>query len=170
MTARPPIPFRVGDVVALSEQHYCYGLGTLTLRVIELGRRERHSDGIWIHLRGVELDHPSGPRQRRVLAKLDTVRVRPVPAPAAHVPIRPGWECAGCGRPWPCPDRRDRLLINYAGNRAALGVYLGLQLADATSDLRHHPAGDLYTRFLGWLRPDDVQVDRQGRLSAPGSP
>ncbi|WP_307848922.1 hypothetical protein [Micromonospora sp. U56] len=149
----------MGDVVELSEQHYCYGLGMLALRIVEVGRRERHSDGVWIHLRGVELGHPSGPRQRRVLARLDAARVRPVRAPA-HVPVRPGWECADCSRPWPCPDRRQRLLSDYAGNRAALGVYLGLQLVDASSDLRHHPAADLYARFLGWLLSADVhQLD-----------
>ncbi|WP_091294431.1 hypothetical protein [Micromonospora halophytica] len=87
------------------------------------------------------------------MARLDAVRVRPVAAAAAHVPVRPGWQCAGCGEPWPCQVRRDRLLSEYAQNRAALGVYLGLHLADASSDLRREPAGDLYARFLGWLRP-----------------
>ncbi|TDB70999.1 hypothetical protein [Micromonospora sp. KC721] len=151
MTTRPEFPFRVGDVVELAEQHYCYGLGTLTLRIVEIGRRERHSDGVWIHLRGVELGHPSGPRQRRVLAKLDAIRVRPVPAPAAHVPRRPSWQCAGCGDPWPCPDRRRRLLAEYADNAAAVSVYLGMQLVDAASELRHQPAEALHARFLGWL-------------------
>lgn len=144
--------FGVGDVVEIAEQHYCYGLGTLTLRVIELGRRERHSDGIWINLRGVELGHPAGPRQRRILARLDAVRVRSVTASTAHVPVRPGWACAGCGADWPCPDRRARLLREYAGNSATLGVYLGLKLVDAAEDLRHLPAGALHARFLGWIR------------------
>ncbi|SCE67615.1 hypothetical protein GA0074695_0230 [Micromonospora viridifaciens] len=154
MTAGPARRIGVGDVVQVAEQHYCYGLGTLTLRVIELGRRERHSDGIWINLRGVELGHPSGPRQRRVLARLDALRIRPVPAPAAHLPVRPGWGCAACGHDWPCPDRRRRLLREYAGNRAALGIYLALQLADAAADLRHLSGNALHARFLGWLRGD----------------
>ncbi|MFU8850910.1 hypothetical protein ACNAW0_07985 [Micromonospora sp. SL1-18] len=152
MTAGRARRIGIGDVVEVAEQHYCYGLGTLTLRVIELGRRERHSDGIWINLRGVELGHPSGPRQRRVLARLDAVRVRSAVARAAHVPIRPGWECAGCGHDWPCPDRRSRLLREYARNRVALGIYLALHLADAAADLRHLPGDALHARFLGWLR------------------
>ena len=73
MTARPTVPFGIGDVVKVAEQHYCYGLGTLTLRIVEVGRRERHSDGLWIRLRGVELGHPSGSRQRRVLARLEAI-------------------------------------------------------------------------------------------------
>ncbi|QGN45999.1 hypothetical protein GKC29_03460 [Micromonospora sp. WMMC415] len=162
MTALPGLPFRVGDVVELAEQHYCYGLGTLTLRVVELGRRERHSDGLWIHLRGVELGDPRGPRQRRVLARIDAVRIKPEPCPIAHVPVRPDWCCAGCGQAWPCPDRRQRLLDRYARDRPALGVYLGMQLADAVSDLRHLPVEALYARFLGWLRDGDGAVSTDG--------
>jgi hypothetical protein len=48
--------------------------------------------------------------------------------------------------------RRDRLLTEYADDRAALGVYLGLQLVEALTDLSRQPAGDLHARFLGWLR------------------
>ncbi|MGN9774917.1 hypothetical protein ACTMS0_03950 [Micromonospora sp. H33] len=155
MTARRVQRIGVGDIVQVAEQHYCYGLGTLTLRVVEVGRRERHSDGLWIHLRGIELGDPRGPRQRRVLARIDAVRIRPAPRPVAHVPVRPGWDCAGCGQAWPCPDRRQRLLDRYAGDRATLGVYLGMQLVDAASDLRHLPAEALYARFLGWLRDRD---------------
>ncbi|MFJ8578961.1 hypothetical protein [Micromonospora sp. NPDC093277] len=150
----------MGDVVAIPEQHYCYGLGTLTLRLIEVGRRERHSDGIWINLRGIELGHPAGPRQRRVLAGFDAVRVRPAPAPSAHVPTRPGWGCAACGHDWPCPNRRRRLLKEYAKNHAALGIYLSLHLADAAADLRYAPADALYSRFLGWLGQDRDGPDR----------
>ncbi|MBM7083320.1 MULTISPECIES: hypothetical protein [Micromonospora] len=152
MTARPVVPFGIGDVVTVAEQHYCYGLGTLTLRIVEVGRREEHSDGLWIRLRGVELRHPSGARQRRVLARLGAIRILPVPALGAHVPARPSWQCTGCGEPWPCRVRRDRLLGEYADDRAALGVYLGLQLVEALTDLSRQPAGDLHTRFLGWLR------------------
>ncbi|MEO3775680.1 hypothetical protein ABGB16_02280 [Micromonospora sp. B11E3] len=132
MTGRRSTPIGVGDIVEAPELHYCYGLGALTLRVIEVGRRERHSDGIWLNLRGVELGGADGPRQRRVLVRLDAVRVRPTapsteptgpaggPAPRpitdgkAHVPVRLSWDCAGCGEPWPCADRRRRLLVEYA--------------------------------------------------------
>ncbi|WP_091252128.1 hypothetical protein [Micromonospora matsumotoense] len=69
------------------------------------------------------------------------------------VPARPSWQCAGCGEPWPCQVRRDRLLSEYADDRTTLGSYLGLQLADALSDLPRQPASDLHARFLGWRRP-----------------
>jgi hypothetical protein len=160
VTRRRLTGVRVGDVVEADEQHYCYGLGRLTLRVIEVGRRERHSDGVWLNLRGVELGRPGGPRQRRVLVRLAAIRVRSgrpagptTPGPgAAHVPVRPDWLCAGCRVAWPCPDRRARLLVEYASDRTALAVYLGCHLADAASDLPALP-GELYSRFLGWL-PD----------------
>ncbi|WP_412101312.1 hypothetical protein [Micromonospora maris] len=151
MTGGPSL--RVGAVVEVPEQHYCYGLGTLTLRIVEIGRRERHSDGVWVRLRGVDLGDPRGPRQHRVLARLDAVRLSVAPTWVAHVPARPGWDCTGCGRPWPCPDRRRRLLDRYAGERVALAVYLATQLVDAVSDLRQVPPANLYGRFLGWL-PD----------------
>ncbi|GIJ27961.1 hypothetical protein Vqi01_31230 [Micromonospora qiuiae] len=150
------LPFGVGDVVQVAELHYCYGLGTLTLRIVELGCRERHSDGLWINLRGVDLGDPRGPRQRRVLARIDAVRPAE-PRSSAHVPVRPSWNCAGCGQEWPCPYRRRRLLQRYARERITLHIYLGMQLVDAASDLRHLPADTLNTRFLGWLpRPPDA--------------
>lgn len=144
------LPFGVGSVVQLAEQHYCYGLGTLTLRIVEVGRRERRTDGLWIHVRGVQLGGP--PRQRRVLARLDAIQTQPVSIPITHIPVRPGWDCAGCGAAWPCPDRRRRLLDRYAGNPVALGIYLSTQMTAAVSDLRHLPPEELYERFLGWLR------------------
>ncbi|MFG1916074.1 hypothetical protein [Micromonospora sp. NPDC048898] len=158
MIRHGPPAVRVGDVVTVDEQHYCYGLGQLVLRVIEVGRRERHSDGVWIHLRGIELGGSTGPRQRRVLVRLAALRVRPAARPAnreapmPHVPVRPAWTCAGCGQEWPCPNRRRRLLIEYAHDRLSLAFYLGLHLADAAVDLSHPPADELHVRFLGWTR------------------
>ncbi|MET7948003.1 hypothetical protein [Micromonospora sp. NPDC005324] len=158
MTRRRQSAVRVGDVVTIDGQHYCFGLGRLALRVIEVGRRERHSDGVWIHLRGVELGRPNGPRQRRVLVRLASLRVRRAAQPAnlevptPHVPVRPPWTCAGCGQEWPCPDRRRRLLIEYADDRLSLAFYLGLYLADAAADLPDLSADRLHDRFLGWAR------------------
>ncbi|MCG5443578.1 hypothetical protein NIE79_001391 [Micromonospora sp. NIE79] len=60
--------------------------------------------------------------------------------------------CAGCGQEWPCPDRRRRLLIEYADDRLSLAFYLGLRLADAAADLPGLPADSLHARFLGWAR------------------
>ncbi|GAA3743522.1 hypothetical protein GCM10022225_28880 [Plantactinospora mayteni] len=87
MSTRLP-DIRVGDILEVAEGYYCFGLGRLILEVIELGRRERHTDGLWLHLRGVELQHPDGVRlrQRRVIVRLDAVTVRPGPLSrrAAH--------------------------------------------------------------------------------------
>ncbi|MGX7677041.1 hypothetical protein [Plantactinospora sp. DSM 117369] len=128
MSARLP-DIRAGDILEVAEGYYCFGLGRLILEVIELGRRERHTDGLWLHLRGVELQPPDGIRlrQRRVLVRLDAVAVRPGPLSRrhpperrvdqrqpesfdgttsprrAHLPRRPDWTCAGCGEDWPCP-------------------------------------------------------------------
>ncbi|SCL16243.1 hypothetical protein [Micromonospora inyonensis] len=71
--------------------------------------------------------------------------------PEAHVPRRPGWECAGCGLDWPCLDRRRRLLAEYAGNRIALAVLLASYMMDALAERPDLPAAGLRTRFLSWL-------------------
>jgi hypothetical protein len=137
---------RVGDIIEVDQGHYCYGLGRLLLEVIEVGHRERHTDGVWLNLRGVELRNTDRVRlrQRRVLVRVDTVRIRPGPlthrrwirrnvdrnrAPAAtplslppiiHIATKPEWTCANCGEDWPCPTRRTRLLAKYADDRLLL--------------------------------------------------
>ncbi|WBB78164.1 flavin reductase [Micromonospora sp. WMMD882] len=72
--------------------------------------------------------------------------------PERHVPVRPGWTCAGCAADWPCPDRRGRLLVEYAGDRIALSMLLASYLSDAVADLPGTPPPELYRRFLGWPR------------------
>ncbi|GIG88882.1 hypothetical protein [Plantactinospora endophytica] len=87
MSARRP-DIRVGDILEVAEGDYCFGLGRLILEVIELGRRERHTDGLWLHLRGVELQPPDGVRlrQRRLLVRLDALAIRPGPLSRRHPP------------------------------------------------------------------------------------
>jgi hypothetical protein len=72
---------RVGDINEVDQGHYCYGLGKLLLEVIEVGHRERHTDGVWLNLRGVELQQINRVRlrQRRVLVRLSAIRIRPGP-------------------------------------------------------------------------------------------
>jgi hypothetical protein len=167
----------VGDIVDVEEGHYCFGLGRLTFEVIEVGRRERHTDGTWLNLRGIELQCPDGVRvrQRRVLVRLDVVRIRSGPLSLrrplgqqtdqrqpppldgttsprrAHLPTRPDWTCAGCGDDWPCFERQARLHIRYQHNRAALRSHLGRYEAVAAADLTDLTPEELRTRFLGWV-------------------
>ncbi|MGI5215683.1 hypothetical protein [Plantactinospora sp. CA-290183] len=76
---------------------------------------------------------------------------------AAHLARRPAWSCRVCDTAWPCAAARESLLIEYAGNRVTLSVYLCSMLYDATSDLHalHGDAGpaprELYARFIGWV-------------------
>ncbi len=48
-------PVTVGDVIQVGEPDYMYGRGPLHLRLTEVGQVERQADGLWLHLRGVEL-------------------------------------------------------------------------------------------------------------------
>jgi hypothetical protein len=176
--SRPPV-VRVGDIVVAEEGSYRFGLGPLALEVVEIGARERHADGLWIELRGVELRQADTARlrQRRVLVRLDAARIRPgllsrrrragaarlaalapptPPAPAArqaaHLPVRPTWACIGCGDPWPCAAARAHLLAEHADDQLMLSVHLARHLVDAISDLPPGKPGERYARFLGWAR------------------
>jgi hypothetical protein len=74
-----------------------------------------------------------------------------VVAVSTHNPMRPSWECGGCGDPWPCVTRRRELLAEYERARVSLVVYVTGQFLDAVQDLPSVPSGALYDRFLGWL-------------------
>jgi hypothetical protein len=155
---------RVGDIVTAEEGHYHAGLGRLLLEVLEVGLRERHTDGVWQHLRGVELRRSDRARlcQRRALVRLDTIRILTTArcrgagdgggGLVAHRPARPGWDCADCGEEWPCPTCRARLLQRYRDNRLALFRYLGRILDEAAGDLPSLPPRRRYARFVGWAR------------------
>jgi hypothetical protein len=71
---------------------------------------------------------------------------------STHNPVRPSWTCGGCVAAWPCQTRRAELLAEYDGATTSLALYLGVCLVDAAGDLPHALAGELYTRFLGWVR------------------
>ncbi|GAA2716303.1 flavin reductase [Micromonospora olivasterospora] len=74
-----------------------------------------------------------------------------------HLPTRPTWRCLACGIAWPCSPAKLRLLGEYRGNRAALGIYLAGLMIEAVEQLAEldpaAPPADLTDRFLGWLRP-----------------
>jgi hypothetical protein len=64
---RPPA---VGDLLFLKESEYKPGVGPLRLRVTAVGEFERHEDGPWLNLRGVDVYPDGSPitgRERYVL-------------------------------------------------------------------------------------------------------
>lgn len=68
-----------------------------------------------------------------------------------HVPLRPSWDCAACGRPWPCAPAREALaremdVVQMAG-------HLWSQLEEAAGEIPGATAGDLFDRFLAWTGP-----------------
>jgi hypothetical protein len=69
-----------------------------------------------------------------------------------HLPGRGTWLCTGCGREWPCGIAKAALRREYHGLPVALCLYLTVAFAEACTDLAANPAGELYQRFLGWLR------------------
>jgi hypothetical protein len=84
---------------------------------------------------------------------------------SAHNAIARTWICTGCGEPWPCATRRRQLLAQYADAEVSLSLLLAAAMIEAAGEpggvLRDVPAGDLYARFIGWLRAtDDHETER----------
>lgn len=69
-------PIRAGQVIRVPERHYCYGIGTLTLRVTEVDPRP-HPNLEWIRIKGVEIrwDGADGDH-RDVLVRVTALRQR----------------------------------------------------------------------------------------------
>jgi hypothetical protein len=81
---------------------------------------------------------------------------QPTPLATGHIPVTPTWLCARCREPWPCPEKVAQLLAEVArgeqGVWTHVHLYLSCQLAEAAGDLPAVVAGDLYDRFMGWVR------------------
>ncbi len=45
----------VGDVIHVGEADYCFGVGDLRLRVVEVGAVQGFHDGLWVSLVGLAL-------------------------------------------------------------------------------------------------------------------
>jgi hypothetical protein len=71
---------------------------------------------------------------------------------SVHVAVRPAWTCVGCGQPRPCLTRQRELFAEYGRSQVSLALYLSSCLVEATRDLPFTDAGQLYSRFIGWLR------------------
>lgn len=68
-----------------------------------------------------------------------------------HPAARPSWECATCGRPWPCPPARAE--ISGGASAFAVALYMGLCYQEAAEELPGTPLVELHRRFLGWRIP-----------------
>ena len=69
--------------------------------------------------------------------------------------MRPSWECAGCGAPWPCLTRRRQLRAEYNGGRLELSALMGFYLDQAQHDVPGASPAGLDSRFVGWIEADD---------------
>ena len=69
---------------------------------------------------------------------------------AEHEAERPSWDCANCGRPWPCDPAREQLKAHLGP--VIVAIHMWGRLDDAVLDLRGVPTGELYERFLSWTR------------------
>jgi hypothetical protein len=91
-------------------------------------------------------DRYAGPHQQRPAT--------PPPFDAEHTFRTPAWTCRVCAQPWPCPTRKDQLAAEaHDISPAAVGVFLGVCLAQALHDMPTADPVQLYRRFLGWLSP-----------------
>ena len=70
--------------------------------------------------------------------------------PTPHQPRRPDWRCTCCNREWPCVPARAYMLDSWEPTSRAMTM--GARLAQACQDMPDAPAGELYRRFLGWVR------------------
>ncbi len=75
---------------------------------------------------------------------------------AEHIRVRPSWDCATCGQPWPCANAKEDLLREFGRYPSVLTIFMATQMYDAFDDLASHgapPPADLYERFLDWIVP-----------------
>ncbi|HLL67630.1 MAG TPA: hypothetical protein VK453_18230 [Micromonosporaceae bacterium] len=91
------------------------------------------------------------------------------PSPGVHMPMTPTWTCTGCMGPWPCGTKRRRLLTEYADAPLSLYLLMAMRLTDAAGDLPHVPAGELYARFLGWVREGQQAPPATRQVDTPGA-
>jgi hypothetical protein len=64
-----------------------------------------------------------------------------------HPPTRPSWDCAKCGKPWPCDPAREQLAGEMT--KTELAVMMSVDMVDAA---REDPEIKPSERFLAWTR------------------
>jgi hypothetical protein len=70
------LPVKPGDVVKIPEEHYCYGLGALTLRLTAIfPPHPQWLDREWIFVRGVEIGWNGAEYgERQVLVRIKALK------------------------------------------------------------------------------------------------
>jgi hypothetical protein len=69
-----------------------------------------------------------------------------------HVAERPSWDCAACGKPWPCDPAREEL-ARRTGGGTPLAIAGWSYLEDFVRDQGPGPLAEVFDRFIGWTRP-----------------
>ncbi len=97
------------------------------------------------------------------------------PREPEHIRVRPSWDCAACGRPWPCADAKRTLLREFGRFRSVLKVFMATQMYDAFDDLAARgalPPAHLHQRFLGWIvnPPRDEAAGPADDVATPDRP
>jgi hypothetical protein len=90
------------------------------------------------------------------MTAVDDLPARPGLEPGpCHSPERPGWDCAICCTPWPCPPAQVHLTQDFGDDILGLFHHLAFQLLDAIDDSFRGggpEATDLYDRIVGWVQ------------------
>jgi hypothetical protein len=69
-----------------------------------------------------------------------------------HQPSRPSWHCRWCSAAWPCESARYALLAAYTGATVSLSLNMTMFMCEAMADLPATECGNIYARFIGWVR------------------
>ena len=76
---------KLGDVIQTDERNYMHGVGTLTLRVTQIGDPVPLPDGDWLNVEGLTLRTDGTQADRRprpALVRLSAIRILPSPGGA----------------------------------------------------------------------------------------
>jgi len=67
-----------------------------------------------------------------------------------HPPVRPSWDCAADGKPWPCDQAREQLAAEMAGTN--LAMWMATTMVHAAGDMPTILPAELFERFIAWTR------------------